>query len=163
MSPSSVRGDVPGSGCSSGANLKLKTQSAQRQHRRSVPYCFWHCTLHTKRWNLALLTTSFTGEPITDSSDPTGSRFSPPEGEYQGLVAESELNLLSFAKMAAALVVISKVGSKCRPKRIFVNRNDVVETLPTDRANQALHKWGLPGGSRGRKDFCDSPNPKGSV
>lgn len=57
--------------------------------------------------------------------------------------------------MAAAVVVVRKIGSKRCPKRFCVDHDDVVEALSPDGSNQALDIGRLPGGSRCGKHLLD--------
>jgi hypothetical protein len=58
--------------------------------------------------------------------------------------------------MAAAVVVVRKIGSKRCPKRFLVDRDDVIEALSPDGSNQALDIGRLPGESRCGKHLLDS-------
>jgi len=57
--------------------------------------------------------------------------------------------------MAAAVVVVGKIGSKRCPKRFLVDRDDVIEALSPDGSNQALDIGRLPRGSGCGKHLLD--------
>ena len=47
--------------------------------------------------------------------------------------------ILVQSKVAAAIMIIRKIGPKRRAKRFLVDHDDVIEAFPSDRSNQAFH------------------------
>ena len=46
--------------------------------------------------------------------------------------------ILVQSKVAAAIMIIRKIGSKSCSKRFLVDHDDVIEAFPSDRTHQAL-------------------------
>ena len=68
--------------------------------------------------------------------------------------------VLVEAEMRSASVVVEKVRREDAPKMRLVHDDDVVETLPSDRADHALDVWILPGTRRRGQDLGDAQAAK---
>ena len=69
--------------------------------------------------------------------------------------------VLVEAEMRSASVVVEKVRREDAPKMRLVHDDDVVETLPSDRADHTLDVWILPGTRRRGQDLGDAHPPSG--